>query len=194
MLLRPSIFVALGNQHEPSFVTSHVETSIERPDIVAASAPAPLPRDFESFYRAHRDRIARALALTLGDVHNGAEAADEAMTRAFQRWRKVSGYHNPEGWVYKVGLNWARSGLRKRSREVLTVYLEHSYEQPLPDPSLDAALADLSVEHRSVVVCRYLLDWSVEQTSAALALPEGTIKSRLSRALERLETGVTVAD
>ena len=169
-----------------------MEAIIELEQVAEQAADISVAKDFEGFYRAHRDRVARALALTLGDVHNGAEAADEAMARAFQRWNKVSGYYNPEGWVYRVGLNWARSGLRKRSREVLTIYLETSYEQALPDPSLDRALAELSFEQRSVVVCRYLLDYSVEQTGEALQIPHGTIKSRLSRALERLEEGVAI--
>jgi DNA-directed RNA polymerase specialized sigma24 family protein len=40
---------------------------------------------------------------------------------------------------------------------------------------------------RAVVVCRLLLDWSVDQTAAALRLKAGTVKSRLHRALAQLE-------
>lgn len=40
---------------------------------------------FEAFYRDERDRLTRALALTLGDGHLAAEAVDEAMVRAYQR-------------------------------------------------------------------------------------------------------------
>jgi RNA polymerase sigma factor (sigma-70 family) len=54
------------------------------------------------------------------------------------------------------------------------------------DPDLATALSRLSVEHRSVVVCRFYLDWSVEETAAALGLPDGTVKSRLRRALDVL--------
>ncbi len=55
------------------------------------------------------------------------------------------------------------------------------------DPALDAALGELDVEQRSVVVLRYLLDWSVAETAAALEIAPGTVKSRLSRALHQLE-------
>ena len=37
-----------------------------------------------------------------------------------------------------------------------------------------------------MVTCRYLLQLSVEETSAALEVPAGTVKSRLARALDRL--------
>ena len=56
------------------------------------------------------------------------------------------------------------------------------------EPELDAALAALPVEQRSVVVLRYLLDWSEFQTAEALDIAPGTVKSRLSRALDRLAT------
>ena len=44
------------------------------------------------------------------------------------------------------------------------------------------ALRALDLRYRSVVVCRYLLEMSEEQTAAALDIPAGTVKSRLHRA------------
>jgi RNA polymerase sigma-70 factor (ECF subfamily) len=46
---------------------------------------------------------------------------------------------------------------------------------------------DLDVSLRGVVVCRFLLDWSVKQTAEALDIRPGTVKSRTARALESLE-------
>lgn len=72
-------------------------------------------RDFEVFYRACREEMVRALVLTVGHRDLGLEATDEAFARALERWADVGGYKNPEGWVYRVGVNWARSKLRRRS-------------------------------------------------------------------------------
>ncbi|MFV2039161.1 MAG: hypothetical protein ACC660_02860, partial [Acidimicrobiales bacterium] len=117
---------------------------------------------FTAFYAAHHATIARALALTLGDTQLGIEATDEAMTRAYQRWQTVRDYNNPPGWVYRVGLNWARSFHRRTRRTVSSpVPEERALLDPAPgDPALAAALASLTPQHRSVVVLRYLLDWS----------------------------------
>jgi len=145
---------------------------------------------FAAFYEDSRDQIARALAITLGDPDLAAEATDEAMARGYQRWDSISGYDAPAGWVYRVGLNWARSALRRRRRDRSTLYgPQATSELPTPvDPAVHEALGRLSVKLRAVVVCRCLLDWSVEQTAVALDIREGTVKSRLSRALEQLET------
>ncbi|NNL68863.1 MAG: sigma-70 family RNA polymerase sigma factor [Acidimicrobiia bacterium] len=153
------------------------------------------PRDFEDFYRARREQVFRGLALTLRDRDLAADAADEAMARAYQRWRTVSKYANPEGWAYRVGLNWARSRLRRRTREVRGFRLEDrpGAEMIPADPSLAAALVELPLQQRSVVVLRFYFDWSTEQVATALGVPTGTVKSRLSRALERLESTVEVS-
>lgn len=143
-------------------------------------------RDFGVFYGDSREEMARALVLALGLRDLGVEAADEAFARALERWDEVSGYENPEGWVYRVGLNWARSKLRRRKFNLEGLFSGAVHVDELPDPKLLEAVEDLSFKYRSVVVARFFLDWSIEQTATALDIPEGTVKTRQSRALERL--------
>ncbi len=143
---------------------------------------------FEEFYRESRDAVARALVLTLGSRELGVEATDEAMTRAYQRWAQVGAYDNPAGWAFRVGLNWARSAWRKRRREVGEIYRDNAtYDSPI-DIDVERALDQLDVPFRAVVVLRFYLDWSVEETAESLGVRPGTVKSRMSRALRRLET------
>lgn len=134
-----------------------------------------------------RDALYRAVALAVGDVWVAAEAIDEAMTRAYERWDRVASYDNPEGWVYRVAVNWSRSALRKRRNEVLQDAVpEQESAERSPDFELRDALQRLPVRFRAVVVARFLLDWSTEETATALRIPEGTVKSRLKRGLHRL--------
>ena len=142
--------------------------------------------DFDTFYRASHQRIAQALGVTLGNPDLGAEATDEAMARAYLRWATVQKYENPAGWVYRVGLNYARSLHRRLSRRLPWVEETASSLPPIADPSIRDAIQALDIKMRSVVVCRLLLDWSVGETAAALDIAPGTVKSRLSRGLEQL--------
>lgn len=142
---------------------------------------------FEDFYRTHREPVAHALAITLRDRTLGAEAADEAMARAYERWRTVRKMDNQPGWVYRVGLNWARDRLRKTGRERGLDLVEPGAADVIrTDPSLDRAVAALPLEFRSVIVLRYFLDWRLEEIAQALDVPLGTVKSRLNRAHTRL--------
>lgn len=147
---------------------------------------------FDGFFHEHHATIVRALSLALADEHLARDAASEGFTKALQRWSRVSRYSNPAGWVYRVGLNWGRSRWRKTRREVsehASDHVERPAEEIEPsDPRLLPALQRLSVDHRGVVVARFYLDWSEQQIADALDIRPGTVKSRLSRALQQLDT------
>ncbi|WP_085946535.1 sigma-70 family RNA polymerase sigma factor [Ilumatobacter nonamiensis] len=167
-------------------VTSDDETRPER-HLVAVDG-------FDDFFAEHHDRIVRSLCLVLGDVHLGRDAASEGFARALQRWGRVGSYENPAGWIYRVGLNWARSRRRRTVREIPEFSASESRssdgavaaETSDRDLRILPALRRLSVDHRAVVVARYYLDYSEQQIATALDIRPGTVKSRLSRALERL--------
>lgn len=150
--------------------------------------------DFESFYTRHRDGVARTLALGFNDPELGFEAADEAMVRAYRSWAKVSGYDNPEGWVFRVGLNWGRSWIRRRLTATIKAPMlvdrspSPTIEALASDPDLARAVAGLKQAHRIVVVLRFERDYSVAQIAEIMGVAEGTVKSRLSRALKLLAT------
>lgn len=151
------------------------------------------PLRFEDFYEGRRNHLARALAITLRSDDLGNEAADEAMTRAYQRWRTVRGYSNPMGWLYRVGLNWARTRLRKEKREVPVPVPERAVEDKgVFEPELEAALAEITVDQRAVLVLRFYFDWDIDRVAHTLEIPVGTVKSRQKRGLEAVERRLEV--
>lgn len=166
-------------------------------EIVAASPEddAPPASSFEEFYARHRDEIGRALAITLRDDELAADALDEAMARAYQRWEQVGLFSNPAGWVYRVGLNWARSVVRKITRPGRAPRaFEVVSASPFFDADVDRALRQLSVDQRAVVVCRFFIGYSEAETAVALGIKPGTVKSRLSRTLDTLRSSTHIRD
>lgn len=141
---------------------------------------------FSAFYRDAWPGVARALAVALGDRDLAIEATDEAMARAYPRWKKLSSYDNPGAWVYRVGLNWARSYRRRLARRPPADGRTDVELPPVGDPAVRAALLSLPIAQRSVVVCRLLLDWSVDDTATALGIRPATVRSRQHRALRSL--------
>lgn len=147
--------------------------------------------DFDRFYRDARPSVIRALTATLGSNELAIESTDEALARACQRWERIGRLDNPAGWVYRVGLNHARNRVRRTVRRLThptdVEVVSPAADVGVADPAIAEALRTLSVDHRAVVVCRFIIGWSEQQTADALAIRPGTVKSRLSRALIKLE-------
>jgi len=146
-------------------------------------------RTFEQFYRSERAHLVRAVLFTINDRDLAVEVTDEALSRAFGRWTEVGAMTSPGGWTYRVAVNLARNRFRRLrlERRKAAPWTPPDAPPEVADPALAAALARLPLDQRAVVVLRYHLDWSVDETAAALGIAPGTVKSRLHRALQRLE-------
>lgn len=143
--------------------------------------------EFEPFYRAQWQEVYRPLAVVLRDPDLAREATDEGMTRALRHWRKVVRVENQAGWVYRVAHNWAVDQIRKRQRwRNRLTRVEPVWQPPVPDPEVFGAVNALPYDQRAVVVLRLVEDWSERDVAEALGIAPGTVKSRLSRALEKL--------
>jgi len=110
-------------------------------------------------------------------------------------------------WLLRIVANEARNRVRSSGRRhQLELRLTEGFRpgDAAPSPEAVAVAADerrrlletinaLSEDDRLVIASRYFLDLSGEETAAALGIPEGTVKSRLSRALARLRARVEEA-
>ena len=111
---------------------------------VSEHAPAASDQaGFSGFYRDAWPSVARALAIALGDRDLAVDATDEAMARAYPRWGRLRSYDNPAGWVYRVGLNWARSHHRRMARRRGPLDRAEPVPPPVSDPEVRAALMAL---------------------------------------------------
>jgi RNA polymerase sigma-70 factor, ECF subfamily len=148
---------------------------------------------FEDFYRAERQTIVRAVTSTLNDRDLATESADEAFARAYERWGDVAPMDNPSGWVYRVAVNVGRNRLKRldlERRKPPPPGPEVTEIDAPPDPAVARALARLPLSLQRVVVLRVLLDWQIDEIATALGCPRGTVKSRLHRALRRMQSAL----
>lgn len=148
--------------------------------------------DFETFHRTTRADLVRTLTVAIGDLDLAEEAVDVALSRLWSRWATVA---DPAPWTYRVARNWATSWWRRRRRISTQPVPDVPVEDPGPsaNPTLAAALASLSPDHRDVLALRFVADASVAETAAALSIATGTVKSRTARALQALRAAMEVA-
>ena len=158
---------------------------------------------YEELVRMHQGIAFRTAYLIAGSSSDAEEAAHDAFVKAFGalgRFRR--GPFRP--WLLAIVANEARN--RRRSagrRHALALRAAQEIRPGDAAPSPEAAVLGreqrgvlleavnrLSEEHRLVVACRYFLDLSEAETASVLGIRRGTVKSRLSRALQRLREEV----
>ena len=147
----------------------------------------------EELFRREWPRAYRAAYLVVHDAAAAEDIAQEAFlaaVRAIDRFDR----RRPFGpWMHRIVVNRAIDVTRARSlrREVAAAAADSAEAPPDPPSSplsddVVSALAELSPEHRAVVVLRYLFDYTPGEIARALDMPRGTVNSRLRRALDRL--------
>jgi RNA polymerase sigma factor (sigma-70 family) len=162
---------------------------------------------YEELVRRYQDVAVRTAHVISpdGDAEDAAQEAFVKAHAALGRFRAGSPFRP---WLLRIVANEARNRRRSAGRRA-GLALRAAEDRPLDDaaPSpesavlaserratLLAALNALRDDDREVIAARYLLELSEAETAEALGIPRGTVKSRLSRALDRLRTQLGVAE
>ena len=161
---------------------------------------------FEEIYDRHAPGVARALASFAGaDADTLADLVQDVFFKVIEG---LAGYvpRRPfPHWLFTIALNTGRNHVRARARELpvdpadleaMTSREDHATE--CPDDVLGARLvrlvANLPEQLREVVSLRIGSDLSYDEIGEILGIPEGTARSRMHSALERLREQLGVTD
>lgn len=117
-------------------------------------------RALRELYAASYARLVGIVGAVCGDRQEAEESVQDAFVLLMSQWHKVSRYDDPEAWLRKVALGYARNR-RRKARNGLLAVLRHSPEpdQPAPDEDgvdLRRALAALPRHQREAIVLQHL--------------------------------------
>lgn len=147
-------------------------------------------RSFEEFYTGAVGRLLGQLFAVTGDLHEAEEIVQEAFTRAAARWTRLRDYDVPEAWVRRVAMNLAADRARGRRRQIRAMVKLRPAPEVLPVSvealALAEAMVTLPMRQRQVLVLHYLVDLPVDDVARTLGMPDGTVKSLLSRGRQAL--------
>src|SRR5215210_5517470 len=148
--------------------------------------------DLEALFRHHWPRAYRAAYLVVHDSAAAEDIAQEAFLAAVRSLDRFDRRRPFGPWLHRIVVNRAIDWSRARAlrREVGEGALGLVAAATAPDNphahALASALAELSPEHRAVIVLRHLLDYTPGEIAELLGLPRGTVNSRLRRGLDEL--------
>ena len=161
---------------------------------------------FGELYAAYRERVYR---LAYRYVHNQQDALDlcqEAFVRAFEALQRFEGRSRFRTWLMRIASNTCIDHLRQSKLRRVGEFDEQvvTGDERLPgrrapsDPTLaperdetmaaiEAAVAQLSPEHRQVFVLHEIEGLTYDEIAEVAGCPAGTVMSRLHYARKRLQ-------
>ena len=153
---------------------------------------------WEPLVLAHQEAVFRLSYLLLGDPDDADDVAQETFLRAWRHLKRFDVTRPLRPWLLSIASNLASNRRRSAGRYV-SALMRAFHSEPAPSATIEEkstqqmeagdlwkAVQQLNVPDQQIVYLRYFLELSVAETAQALNVPDGTVKSRLSRALERL--------
>lgn len=158
------------------------------------------PNAFGTLVERYQDRLYSTVYRLLNNAEDAQDVVQEAFVHAYQSLYNFKGSSQFFTWLYRIAINTAISHKRKR-RIVISIDAARNGE-PSPEPEdgseltrpshaleleeeaqrVQRALAQLSPEHRAVLVLKDMEGQKYEEMAEILEVPVGTIRSRLHRA------------
>ena len=152
---------------------------------------------WEPLVLAHQEAVFRLAYLLLGDPDDAEDTAQETFLRAWNHLGRFDPTRPLRPWLLSIAANLARNRRRSAGRylaaltrafrnEPGSVSTEEKSAQDMESHDLWKAVQNLTIPDQQIVYLRYFLNLSIAETAEVLQIAEGTVKSRLSRALEKL--------
>lgn len=143
------------------------------------------PAEFDALYRSHYARMVVLARLMIGAMAPAEEVVQDAFVQLFRRWSSVE---RPLGYLRIAVVHGCQSHLRRRVRERRH---EPAPTEPVLFDPMAVAVRDglrvLTPRQRAAVVLRYFEDLPEREIAKALGCRPGTVKSLLSRSMEKLK-------
>jgi len=152
---------------------------------------------WEPLVQTYQQAVFRLAYLLLGDPDDAEDIAQETFLRAWNHLKRFDPTRPLKPWLLSITANLSRNRRRSAGRylaaltrafrdEPAPASVEEKSTQYMEANDLRKAVQTLNEPDQQVVYLRYFMDLSVAETAEVLQVAEGTVKSRLSRALEKL--------
>jgi RNA polymerase sigma-70 factor (ECF subfamily) len=155
---------------------------------------------FGALVGRYQGRLYPTVLRLTGCADEAQDLLQEAFLRAYQNFDRFQGGSSFYTWIYRIAVNLALSGRRRRKRRTLRLGDEHHgrvvdlpHDPKGSDPTapleraereqiIQEALNTLTPDYRSVIVLKEFDGLAYDEISAVLRIPIGTVRSRLHRA------------
>jgi len=147
-------------------------------------------RDFEMLYQKHRDAVYTLARRYLKSPESALDATQDVFLKVFDWRKKIAVEPNPGAYICRMAINRCIDIQRKES---WMSRLPFGFDKPAETrdcaeekDEVDFLLAPLNNDQKTAVILKEIVGMTVEETAGVCRTDVGTIKSRLSRARDKM--------
>lgn len=157
---------------------------------------------FEQLYDRYRNDLYRFCMFLARDTEAAGDIFQDTWVRAMKNIRSYDPQRGFLNWLFAIAVNLQRDRWRRLKRWTLLFQGLHRAQEPGPEEIAQAGLdrdwlykclAALPNKQHIPIVLHYIEGYSIEEVAELLALPVGTVKSRLHYGKQRLKKMMEVA-
>ena len=145
---------------------------------------------FESLVLESTDTLYRVSMSMLKNEHNACDCVSDAILKAYENLHKLKHEEYFKTWLIRILINECKRALKKQTREVgldEQLPIISSRDNPYLSVEIGEAIDSLPEKIRLVVIMFYIEQYSIKEIKLTLNIPEGTVKSRLSKGRKLLK-------
>ena len=163
----------------------------ETPENLARQAADGNDESFAILCDLLKTKLFRTAKGVLGNEALALDAVSETVYRAFKNIKKLREPKYAETWFIRILLNVSNDIFRRQKHEVFVEKVpEVLYYDKHEELDFNQMIISLPAEHREIISLKYYSDYTLKEISVILDIPEGTVKSRLNKALNLLRLEV----
>lgn len=136
----------------------------------------------------HKEALYRTALAYLKNEQDALEAMQEVTVRAYEKIKTLRMPEYAKTWLIRIMMNYCHDVLQKKKRYVLdeNVVVLNGVSDDFTYLEVEEALNHLSEKERQLVHMKYLHDIKIKDIADMTSTPEGTVKTRLYKAVKSL--------
>ncbi|MET0960481.1 MAG: sigma-70 family RNA polymerase sigma factor [Psychrobacillus psychrotolerans] len=142
---------------------------------------------FLQIMQLYKNTLYRTAYAFLKNEHDALEAMQEITFRAYQKIHTLKEPTYMKTWLVRIMMNYCQDQLKKKKRDSPSEILQTiGYKEDTTYLEMNEAIASLSTAEQQLIFLKYFQNTKIKEIAKLEKIPEGTVKSRLHKALKSL--------
>ena len=156
--------------------------------------------DIETLMRQYGNDVLRTAYMYVKDIHTAEDIFQDVFIKVNQKLSTFEGNSSIKTWIIRITINTCKDYLKSAWNRRVVPMMDYQEDAIISETDYDEvekkdtkelikkSVLSLPAKYKDVVLCVYFQDMTIVEAAQALDIAEGTAKSRLSRARQKLKT------